>query len=92
MAKVWGEAEMEAQTDEAKRAEAAIYLFTECVHNLESHGWIRQPQEAGNPWYWWRNSAVATGLCSIGAALRYEHARQNRERPLILDGYEEQPQ
>jgi len=82
----WNEAAMEAQTNEAKRAEAAIYFFVESVHTLESNGWVRDQRDKSNPWYWWRNDAVTAGSCTIGAALHYEHVRQNRERPLHLVG------
>lgn len=81
----WDEARMKAQTNEAKRAEAAIYFFVETVHTLESNGWKRD--EAGSqPWYWWRNPDVTDGSCTLGAALRYEHERQGRIRPLRLKG------
>lgn len=82
------EDEMKAQTNEAKRAEAAIYFFVETVHTLESNGWKRDPRESSNPWNWWRNPEVAEGSCSLGAALHYEHARQDRIRPMVLVGDE----
>lgn len=81
----WGEIEMNAQKNEAKRAEAAIYFFLETIHTLESNGWKRD-ESGSQPWYWWRNPDVAEGSCTLGAALHYEHVRQNRIRPLTLVG------